>query len=374
VSSGARSPIRRVGGAVGLRIESKTGISSFFFRFFFTIRSLPGIRVQRRQSLTNLSRKPNFLIKVVPKISVNFVLMRERRPYLIPASNYYVLAFALSGAVFFVVWGVMHDLGSDMPWIIAGVSSSGFLVGSVIVREIFMRRAARRSMSAYARRMNSVADRPGGKPRKLTIEQNEEILAQIRQKSNAANVLGSISSGHREVFELCGAYLAANEAELKTIAASSPRLAPLLRSRTKVMEAHRFHMLKWAELESRSRTAEMRKRRTPAERADAARDAMDVIETALASYPAEQALIQSRAALNEMTIQVRLAEFIAEADAAAEEGDYGKARNILYDTLFFLGRQPAGPETDNIAEQIRREIALLDDEIAGSAPRITSAE
>lgn len=300
--------------------------------------------------------------------------MRERRPYLIPASNYYVLAFALSGAVFFVVWGIMHDLGSDMPWIIAGVSSSGLLIGSVIVREIFMRRAARRSMAAYARRMNSLADRPGAKPRKLTIEQNEEILAQIRQKSNAANVLGSISSGHREVFELCGAYLAANEAELKTIAASSPRLAPLLRSRTKVMEAHRFHMLKWAELESRALTAEMRKRRTPAERSDVARDAMEVIETALASYPAEQTLIQSRAALNGMALQVRLAEFIETANTSAEDGDYGKAKDILCDALFFLGRQPAGPEMENIAIQIRREIELLDNEIMASAPRINSAE
>ncbi len=36
ILSSGRSPVpmRRVGGATGFRIESKTGLSSFFFRFF----------------------------------------------------------------------------------------------------------------------------------------------------------------------------------------------------------------------------------------------------------------------------------------------------------------------------------------------------
>ncbi|MBX3292501.1 MAG: hypothetical protein KF881_06370 [Acidobacteria bacterium] len=295
--------------------------------------------------------------------------MKDRRPYLVPASNYYVLVFAISGAVFFVVWGVMHDLGSDMPWIIAGIAGSGLLFGSVIVREIFMRRAARQRFEAQAR---SRAGRPihsAAGAKKLTIEQNEEILEQIRRKSNAANVLGTIASGHREVFELCGAYLSANEAELKTISASSPRLAPLLRSRSKVIDAHRFHMLKWAEIESRSLTAEIRKRRTPSERSEAARDAMEVIDTALASYPAEQALIQSKAALHEISIQIKVSEFIDAANTSADAGDLVKAQDIMRDALYFLGRQQGGPSTDLMAEQIRAEIDLLEGEIVSPSGR-----
>lgn len=300
--------------------------------------------------------------------------MKDRRPYLVPASNYYVLAFAVSGAVFFVVWGVMHDLGSDMPWIIAGITGSGILFGSVIVREIFMRSSARRRFEAQAqlRAGRPIHGTSGAK--KLTIEQNEEILEQIRRKSSAANVLGTIASGHREVFELCGAYLSANEAELKSISASSPRLAPLLRSRSKVMEAHRFHMLKWAEIESRSLTAEIRKRRTAADRIEAARDALEVIETALASYPAEQSLIQSKAALNEMSIQIKISEFVDAANIAADAGDLTKAQDIMKDALYFLGRQTAGPSTELMAAQIREEIDLLEGEIVSSSGRGNRSE
>lgn len=293
--------------------------------------------------------------------------MRDRRPYLVPASNYYVLAFAVAGAVFFIIWGVMHDLGSEMPWIIAGVSSSGVLFGSVIVREIFLRRAARRrsAMQMQVRASRPLHERPTPGSRKLTLERNEEILEQIRRKSSAANVLSSISSGHREVYELCGAYLAANEAELKTISASSPRLAPLLRSRTKVMEAHRFHMLKWAEIESKSLIAEARKSTSTAERSAAARDAMDVLDTALASYPAEQALIESKAALGQLAVQIRLSEFFEDANSAADSGDLSGARQILRDALYYLGRQQGGREVDDWAEQIRNEIVQLDIAIDG---------
>jgi hypothetical protein len=40
--------------------------------------------------------------------------IRGRRPFWLPASNYYVLAFAIAVAVFFVVWGILQDGGDDM--------------------------------------------------------------------------------------------------------------------------------------------------------------------------------------------------------------------------------------------------------------------
>src|SRR5258706_14536422 len=56
---------------------------------------------------------------------------RARRPFWLPASNYYVLAVAVSAASFFLIWGILHDEGEDTPWVTAGVSSSLLLIGAV---------------------------------------------------------------------------------------------------------------------------------------------------------------------------------------------------------------------------------------------------
>jgi hypothetical protein len=92
---------------------------------------------------------------------------------------------------------------------------------------------------------------------------------------------------------------------------------------------------------------------------------MDVLDTALASYPAEQALIESKAALGQLAMQIRLSEFFESANSAADSGDLAGARKILRDALYYLGRQQGGREVDEWAEQIRGEIVQLDIELDG---------
>ena len=69
------------------------------------------------------------------------VINRTRRPFWLPASNYYVLAVAVSTAFFFVVWGILHDSGEETPWVTAGISASLLLGGAVILRVVILRRA-----------------------------------------------------------------------------------------------------------------------------------------------------------------------------------------------------------------------------------------
>src|SRR5436190_17180475 len=64
-----------------------------------------------------------------------------RRPFWLPASNYYVFSVALSAAFFFLIWGILHDEGDETPWITSGSSASILLCGAVILREIILRRA-----------------------------------------------------------------------------------------------------------------------------------------------------------------------------------------------------------------------------------------
>ena len=127
----------------------------------------------------------------------------------------------------------------------------------MIFREVVLRRARNR-YQAVVKRLNqnihAVYSQPGERrnAEKLTLEENAAILGQIKQKSDAANILGKFSAGHREVFEVCGEYLDRTDYELRTIGVGSPRMAALLKGRTAVAECHRFHLLQWAEIEARS--------------------------------------------------------------------------------------------------------------------------
>ena len=282
---------------------------------------------------------------------------RGRRSFWLPASNYYVLAVAIAAAFFFLMWGILNDSGEATPWITAGISSSMLLCGAVVLREIILRRARNR----FLRQQRRMDDRGFGaysqsgdsrNQNKLTLEKNAAILKEIKQKSEAANVLNKLSAGHREVFELCGEYLTLNDVELKTISANSPRFEPLLRGRAKAAEYHRFHMLRWAEIESRALTGEAKTRVNVEEKVEAAQHALGVIESALGAYPAERTLLASHELLTEMIVSIKVSHWVEEAERNAFRGDYKAARNLYMDALFYLGR-------DNVQTEEREQAAML---------------
>ncbi len=282
---------------------------------------------------------------------------RVRRPFWLPASNYYVLSVAITAAFFFLMWGILNDSGEATPWVTAGVSASILLCGAVFLREIILRRARNRFLREQRRMYDrgftgyaNTSDTP--RQNKLTIEKNVAILSNIKQKSEAASVLNKLSAGHREVFELCGEYLTLNESELKTISASSPRFEPLLRGRAKATKYHRFHMLRWAEIESRALTGEANTRVNTDEKIEAAQHALAVIESALGAYPAEPTLLESHELVTEMIVSIKVAHWVEEAERAAFKGDYASAKSLYRDALFYLAR-------DNIYTEEREQAAVL---------------
>ena len=287
--------------------------------------------------------------RVAPRLPV-------RRAFWLPASNYYVLSVAVSVAFFFLVWGILHDGGEETPWITSGISASMLLCGAVILREVILRHARNRFLRQQKRMDDSVYDAYSrlGENRshnKLTLEKNAAILNEIHQKSEAAQVLNKFSAGHREVFELCGEYLVRNDGELKTVNANSPRFGALLKGRAAAAEYHRFHMLKWAEIESRSMTNDATNRVNTPEKIEATQNALNVIETALESYPSESSLIESRELLGEMVVSIKVSHWVERAERAAFKGDYAKAKSLYRDALFYLGR-------DNIHNEDREQAAL----------------
>ena len=284
-----------------------------------------------------------------------------RRPFWLPASNYYVLAAAVSIGFFFIVWGVLNDTGEDTPWITAGVGASIILGGAVILRVALLRRARDR----YERIEPVLAQRHPGthlreRRKKLTLEQNAAILGEIKKKSSAANILGKLSSGHREVFELCREYIERTESELANVGAASPRFSALLKGRRTASDIHRHHMLQWAEIEAMALTGEASNQVNVEDKLKAAKDALGIIEFALASYPGEQSLVESGALLREMAISIQVSDLIEKAERAAFKGDHREAVGLYRDALFYLGRDNVyTDERQHAADRINAEIERL---------------
>lgn len=290
----------------------------------------------------------------------------KRGPVMMPASNYYVLAAAISAALFFVIWGMLHESGDEMPWITAGVSSSLLLCGAVVLREVILRssrsryRREQRGVGPTARRLSrpSVGD---VSTKKLTIEINAAILSEIRQKSDAAKLLNRFSSSHREVFEMCREYLSLNEIELRAVSPNSPRLAPLLKGRTFAGECHHFHLLKWAEIETRALTAEAQSNAAPVDRVESAEKALQVLDTALGQYPEDKGLSQSREVVKEMIVSIEISGLVEMAERSAYLADhahaltcYGEAlKRLEGDVTYSRSREEAKRRIEEEMEHLR---------------------
>jgi hypothetical protein len=163
-------------------------------------------------------------------------------------------------------------------------------------------------------------------------------LKEIKKRSDAAKVLGKFSAGHREVFELCGEYLSRNESELTTVSAGSPRLAALLKGRNAATQMHHYHLLQWAEIEARGFTNEANTLTDAPDRLQAAKEAINVIDTALQSYPTEQSLLESREVLREMAVSIRVTDLVEHAERAEFRRETQEAVAFYRDALFYLGR------------------------------------
>ena len=291
-------------------------------------------------------------------------MLRPRRPFWLPASNYYVLAAATVIGVFFLAWGILQDGGEPSPWITAGVLSSAVLIGAVILREVVLRSARNRFRTNQRRLDQSLQGFYGVRHRavadKLTLEKNAAILAEIKRKSDAAKVLGRFAEGHREVVDMCLEYMSAAERELPNVGVGSPRIAALSRGKDLANKVHHFHLLQWAEIESRTLTQEANSQAKPNERLETAQKAVGVVDFALNYYPHDRDLLDSKAVLSEFVASIKLSHLIEKAERAAFKGSHDRALKHYNDALFLLRRENTEAEdTGPVAEKIESEMQRI---------------
>lgn len=235
------------------------------------------------------------------------------------------------------------------------------LAGAVVVREVVLRNARQRYLATQRidRSVRGIVRniRENDHP-KLTLERNAAILHEISRKSDAAKVLGRFAEGHREVFELCEEYLSAVTRELPTVGPGSPRIAALRRGQKVAAQVHHYHMLHWAEIETRELTREVSKHDKIANKLDAAQAALEVVDFALRSYPQDLALVDSRNVLVELVSSIQVSDLIEKAERAAFKGNKKRALSLYEDALFVLRRQDPDLEND-VALRVRGEIETL---------------
>ena len=215
---------------------------------------------------------------------------------------------------------MLNDGRNESPWIPAGLFSSVSMIIAIVIREVVMRNRRASIYAAQRRLDSSVLSVPFpaariSDPEKLTLERNNLLIDEIVRKSEAAKVLSRLGESHREVFQLCDAYIETVRRELPHIGVGSPRLAAVRRGRDKAERIHKFHMLKWAEIEAKSNAQAA----SIAERIDIklkkAKKALSVVEIASSRYPEDRNLADSRFVLEELVESIKASR---KADAVSK--------------------------------------------------------
>lgn len=290
---------------------------------------------------------------------------KNHRPFWLPASNYYILAAAATIAFFFLVWGILREGEDETPWIPAGIGASVILGSAVFLREVVLRKAQNKFLVAQKQLDSSLNKVPLQKlapknENKFTIEKNARIVKDIQQKSEAARLLSKLPDAHREVFELCDQYLSVNRKELETVGVGSPRLPALIRGRDIVGRIHRFHLLAWAEIESKSLSRQSKNQLKFTDKIKDAHKALTVIESALEFYPNEVQLKDSENALKNFVSSIKISHLIEQAERAKFKENYKRAKNYYQDALFALAKENFDvAEREPLIETINREIEKI---------------
>lgn len=289
--------------------------------------------------------------------------LRNRRPFWLPASNYYILAAAFTIALFFLIWGILQDSGETAPFIPAGIAAGLILAAAVLLREVILRNARNRFLASQRMLERNLTYAPVKLPHagpKLTLERNSAILREIKRKSEAARVLTGLPEAHREVFDMCEEYLAAANRELPTVNPGSPRIAALRKGTRSIVEYHHYHLLKWAEMQSQTLTLEAQSRSRVSQKLVTVEEALSVLNFALQHYPADTDLLGSQKVLLDLIASIELSHLIEKAEKAVEKGNKKRALVHYKNALSHIQKHAAlQMEAAATKTFIDREVARL---------------
>jgi hypothetical protein len=268
-----------------------------------------------------------------------------------------VASAAAAASLFFVLWWMLQS--EDHPWVPAGLAASVVMLVAASAREVIMRRAWTR----YVLEENTTQEfntsgrsAPVNAHRPPSFSQSEALRV-LEQKSKEADREGSLPESHLKVFELCEEFLEIANRSLASPAVSSERRLTVRARQERVRALQKHHMLSWARDSARLLTHQAHQQARLHEKIESANRALDCIDTALKSYPDNEELRRSGAAVRDFMTSSRVAHWVELAQRATFKGRYRRAIDCYRDALFYLTR--AGAEHQVAADKITREIELL---------------
>src|SRR5690606_13708764 len=297
-----------------------------------------------------------------PTVRLNRPSYDDRKraaPFWLPVVNYYLLTLAAAVIVYIAIWYAGQETRGGENTQVFGLIAALAVIGfAIILREIVMRNARRKlyreqrlldkNIAGFHRRQVRADQKD-----KVSAEQNEFILGEIRKKSDAARVLSGLAAGHKEVVAMCSEYLAMNQRELQSVGVRSPRIASFVRGRETASKIHFFHLMKWAELETQEFTQIAVGRDRIEDKLERLKQTLTVVETALEAYPTEKDLLESKRALIASERSLEISRLVENAEAAAEGGDIDAAAENYEKALDLIeGLEGADANRAAIADKV----------------------
>jgi tetratricopeptide (TPR) repeat protein len=265
-----------------------------------------------------------------------------------------VAASAAAGALFFVLWWMLQ--GDENPWVPAGLAASVVMLVAASAREVVMRRAWTRYILEENTPRTGRHTTSGSFRAKRVYSQSEALRA-LEQRSAEADLDGSVPEAHLKVFQSCADFVADAEKALASPAMPSERRLTVRARQDRVRALQKHHMLAWARDSARLLTHEAQQQARLHEKIETANRALECIDTALKTYPDEEDLHRSAAAVRDFMTSSRVAHWVELAQRATFKGRYRRAIDCYRDALFYLTRASSDHSLE--AEQITRQIELL---------------
>ncbi|MEK7724590.1 MAG: hypothetical protein AAB336_09605 [Acidobacteriota bacterium] len=239
------------------------------------------------------------------------------------------------------------------------------LILAVILREFVFKKAYQKTLLAQKRldhNIKSVYRQTYHRDdsNRLTLERNALIVSEIESRSKTIQTMGKLPELHLEVFEMCHEYLRKSNRELDGIYKESPRYKAIRRGQRQIKQLHYFHLLSWASIESQQYLQTAKVQVALNEKIENAQRALQSLDSAIQFYPEDEKLLQSKEAIKEFIVSVKVSHWIEQAERASFKGNKQRAINHYRDALFFLAREnERTPDREIIAEQINLKIEAL---------------
>jgi hypothetical protein len=278
------------------------------------------------------------------------------------SAGYMIAAIVIAIGSGLVLWWFLANGGDEAAWLPAGLAVCVILLVALSAREVIMRRAWTKYLLEHGiqDKRKSRSGQSRSQKKTFSASLHSAALRTIQKQSNAADSPGSTPEAHFGVAKLCHDYLASTEEAMGSGSMGSEKGIAIRAGQERVRLLHKHHLLTWARGHSLTLTREAQQRARTFDKIETANKALECIDSTLRIYPDETELHQSKAAIEEFIVSVKVAHWVELAERSAFKRHYKRAIDRYRDALFYLNQDVIKSDVRAAGtERIEREIEKL---------------